>query len=75
MQTLDVDDDKGKTPNNNCFDFLKLSVTFTIISISLPKFVTATIVKGKKWAPKIVEALSMEETKEGIKEGFGVEAS
>lgn len=65
IQTPEPDnDEKDKTPNNNNLNFLNLSVTLTIISASLPQSATAvTTVKGKKRAPKKVEALTLEELK------------
>lgn len=47
IQTPKPDDD-DKIPNNNHFDFLKLSVTLTVISTSLPKLVAAATTKVKK---------------------------
>ncbi|XP_027339934.1 probable inactive ATP-dependent zinc metalloprotease FTSHI 2, chloroplastic isoform X2 [Abrus precatorius] len=63
----DNDDHDDKTPNNH-LNFLKLSVTLTIISASLPQPAVAAATKGKKRAPrkqstKKLEALSPEELK------------
>ncbi|RDX70885.1 putative inactive ATP-dependent zinc metalloprotease FTSHI 2, chloroplastic, partial [Mucuna pruriens] len=76
VQTPQPDnDDNDKTPNGNRFNFLKLSVTLTVISASLPQLAaaatattTTTTTKGKKRPPrkqsaKKVEAISLEELK------------
>ncbi|XP_014501624.1 probable inactive ATP-dependent zinc metalloprotease FTSHI 2, chloroplastic [Vigna radiata var. radiata] len=66
----DNKDDNHKTPNHNRFDFLKLSVTLTVISASLPQpaAAAAAVTKGKKrsskkQSAKKSEALSPEELK------------
>ncbi|BAT91633.1 hypothetical protein VIGAN_07024100 [Vigna angularis var. angularis] len=66
----DNKDDNHKTPNHNRFDFLKLSVTLTVISASLPQHAAAAaaVTKGKKrsskkQSAKKSEALSPEELK------------
>ncbi|QCE08988.1 cell division protease FtsH [Vigna unguiculata] len=66
----DDKDDNHKTPNDNRFDFLKLSVTLTVISASLPQpaAAAAVVTKGKKrsskkQSAKKPEALSPEELK------------
>ncbi|WVZ00027.1 hypothetical protein V8G54_026096 [Vigna mungo] len=66
----DNKDDNHKTPNHNRFDFLKLSVTLTVISASLPQpaAAAAAVTKGKKrsskkQSAKKSEALTPEELK------------
>ncbi|KAL9323085.1 hypothetical protein ACSQ67_011138 [Phaseolus vulgaris] len=64
-------DDDNKTPNHNRFDILKLSVTLTVISATLPQAAAAAaaaVTKGKKRSSrkqsgKKPEALSPEELK------------
>ncbi|KAF3450706.1 hypothetical protein FNV43_RR06795 [Rhamnella rubrinervis] len=66
---LDDDDENGKTKKKTQIDFLKLSVTLTVIYASLPQPTTAlAAVKerkrtAKKTTPKKPEALSPQELK------------
>ena len=67
IQTPNPDED-DKVPNDNRIDFLKLSVTLTVISASLPKPAAAATTKVKKRSPKKQsakkpEGLSPEELK------------
>lgn len=70
FQTPGLDNDDKEKKRNTPFDFLRLSVTLTVISSSLPQTaaLAAATVKEKKRAPKKpttkkVEALSPEELK------------
>ncbi|XP_045801462.1 probable inactive ATP-dependent zinc metalloprotease FTSHI 2, chloroplastic [Trifolium pratense] len=78
IQTPETEnEEKDKTPNKKNLNFLKLSVTLTVISASLPQSATAvaTVTEKKrtprKGSTKKVEALTPEELKSWI-EGIPV---